>query len=96
MTTLSEFKDTLNKRLFDFDLLELRYGLGQTDRLSVKDQYNNKKFMADHFFDDLFEVGKSNALFTDRAKSLINELANDSGISIKFMYRQSIVLKGDE
>lgn len=91
--TLNEFKEVLNKRLFDFELLELRYGLNETDRLAVKDRFNNNKFINDHHFDDLFEIGKNNCLFKDRAKKLIFEIADENNIKIKFMYSQSIILE---
>lgn len=91
MISLKDFQEILNKRLFDFELLEYRSGVGETDRLRVKDIHNNKKFIFDHHFDDLFEVGRNNALFTDRAKKFINELADESGIKIKFIYSQCII-----
>jgi len=93
MNKLNDFKDVLNKRLFQFELLELRRGVGETARLVVKDQYRNKKFMQDYSFDDLFEIGVNNALFTDRAKTLINELADENDLMIGFMYSQSIIMK---
>lgn len=96
MRDLTELKDQLNNRLFALDVLELRYGPGETDRLAVKDKYNNSKFIKDHHFDDLLEIGKSNAFFKDRAKSFISEIASDLDIEIKFMYSQSIILTGDK
>ena len=48
--------------------------------------------MSDHF-GDLFLVGTNNALFTDRAKDFINELAVEAGIEIKFIYSQCIIMK---
>ncbi len=90
---LKELKDILNNRLFCCDLLEFRSGDNEMDRLKVKDSCNNKSFMDEHHFCDLFLVGTNNALFTDRAKDLINELAVEAGIEIKFIYSQCIISK---
>ena len=92
-TDLKELKDILNNRLFCCDLLEFRSGDNEMDRLRVKDSHNNKAFMNEHHFGDLFLVGTNNALFTDRAKDLINELAGEAGIEIKFICSQCIIAK---
>jgi hypothetical protein len=92
MTTLKQFKDILNNRLFNFQLLELKSGEGETDRLKVKELYNTKRFMHEYSFDDLFIVGVNSALFTDRAKKFISEIAAENDIKIKFMYSQSIII----
>ena len=92
MTTLEQFKDILNNRLFNFELLEFKSGEGETDRLKVKSLYNTKRFMHEYSFDDLFIVGVNNALFTDRAKKFINEIAAENNIKIKFMYSQCIII----
>lgn len=92
MTTLEQFRDILNNQLFCFQLLELKSGEGETDRLKVKELYNTKRFMHKYSFDDLFIVGVNNALFTDRAKKFINEMAAENNIKVKFMYSQSIIV----
>lgn len=85
--------NTLNKSLFQVDLLEYRYVLGETDRLAIKKEYNNKKFRDLHHFDDLYDIGLNNALFTGIAKSFINEIADGLGVRVKFMYSQCIILE---
>lgn len=88
----------LNKRLFDFQVLEFMPDIPghETARIRVKREYCNKKFIIDHSFDDLLDPNTSNALFSDRAKRFIQEIADDVGIEIKFVYSQCITLNGDE
>lgn len=89
---LKELKDILNNRLFCYEVLEFRSGEGEMDRLAVKKECLNRHFMKTHFFDDLFTLGVNNGLFTETCKKLVNDLALESGINIKFMYSQCIVM----
>lgn len=91
---LIELMNSLNSRLFAIDILEYRYGLGESDRLAIKKEYNNKQFRDSHHFDDLYEVGLNNALFSDRAIIFISEIASSLGLDVKFHYRQCFRIVG--
>ena len=91
---LEALTNTLNSRLFSFQVLE--FVSEDMPRIRVKREYCNKKFIIDHSFDDLLDPNTNNALFSDRAKRFIQEIADDVGIEIKFVYSQCITLKGDK
>ncbi len=88
---LEALTNTLNSRLFSFQVLE--FISEDMPRIRVKRECCNKKFIIDHSFDDLLDPSTNNALFSDRAKKFIQEIADDLGIEIKFVYSQCITLK---
>ena len=91
---LKELTDILNKRLFALQILEFMPEIkGESARIRVKREFCNKDFIQGHLIDDLLDPMTNNALFTDRAKKFIQEIADENNIKIKFLYSQCIILE---
>lgn len=91
MSNLENLSKTINSRLFDTNAVEY-VSDNYSARIKLGPKYaDNKSAVMRDCFDDLIIPGTK--LFTERAKKFINELANDLGIEIEFMYSQAIVEK---